>query len=96
MLKYSATVTGSRLIWFPGRAEFAGSISVVGAPCDNRQSIRLVLQTLRAELIATQRADGYLGVPREHDRTGTLGTSGAYHGVLGLYTWYRTTGDKAR
>jgi DUF1680 family protein len=85
----------------PWAGEFAGKylISAVQAlriTQDNR--LRACLQTFVSELIATQRADGYLGPFPASE--GMIGPGrwdlwGQYHVMLGLYSWYKETGDEA-
>ena len=85
----------------PWAGEFAGKylISAVQALRITRdRALRACLKAFVAELIATQRADGYLGpFPA---REGMIGPGrwdlwGQYHVMLGLYVWYKETGDIA-
>jgi DUF1680 family protein len=85
----------------PWAGEFAGKylISAVQSLRITRsRALKAALQAFVADLIAAQDADGYLGpFPREKRMTGPglWDLWGQYHVMLGLYLWYRETGDKA-
>ncbi len=84
----------------PWAGEFAGKYLISGV-----QALRLSrdaeleahLRRFVADLVATQDADGYLGpFPRDQRLTGKglWDLWGQYHVMLGLYAWYRETGDR--
>jgi DUF1680 family protein len=85
----------------PWSGEFAGKylLSAVQAlPMTKDRSLRRHLKAFVADLIATQRADGYLGpFPAAEGMTGPgrWDLWGQYHVMLGLFCWYKETGDKA-
>jgi uncharacterized protein len=84
----------------PWAGEFAGKylISAVQAlRVTKNRALKSRLQAFVAELISTQRADGYLGPFPASE--GMMGPGrwdlwGQYHVMLGLYEWYRETGDQ--
>lgn len=85
----------------PWAGEFAGKylLSAVQALRLTKDSkLKAHLKPFVADLIATQDADGYLGpFPKAE---GMMGPGrwdlwGQYHVMLGLYLWYKETGDKA-
>ena len=84
----------------PWAGEFAGKylISAVQALRIAREAaLGKHLKRFVADLIAGQADDGYLGPwPRELRMTGEgkWDLWGQYHVMLGLYLWYRQTGDK--
>jgi DUF1680 family protein len=85
----------------PWAGEFAGKylISAVQALRLTRDPrLETHLRGFVADLIATQDADGYLGpFPRDVRMTGKglWDLWGQYHVLLGLYLWYKDTGDPA-
>ena len=85
----------------PWAGEFAGKylISAVQAlRLTNDRELKARLKAFVADLIATQATSGYLGpFPTAEGMTGAgrWDLWGQYHVMLGLYEWYRTTGDKA-
>jgi uncharacterized protein len=85
----------------PWSGEFAGKylISAVQAlRITQDKALRAHLKTFVADLVATQRADGYLGpFPSAEGMTGPgrWDLWGQYHVMLGLYLWSKETGDKA-
>jgi len=81
----------------PWAGEFAGKY-LIGAVQALRQSdnaeLRGTVQRLVEALEAAQAEDGYLGPFRQKDRLlGQWDLWGHYHVMLGLYTWYKDTGD---
>lgn len=84
----------------PWAGEFAGKylISAVQAlRITKDKGLKTRLQAYVKELISTQRADGYLGPFPASE--GMIGPGrwdlwGQYHVMLGLYRWYKETGDK--
>lgn len=81
----------------PWAGEFAGKF-LIGAVQALRQSdnaeLRGTVQRLVEALKAAQAEDGYLGPFRQKDRLlGQWDLWGHYHVMLGLYTWYKDTGD---
>ncbi len=85
----------------PWAGEFAGKylISAVQALRLTRDPrLGAYLRAFVADLAATQAADGYLGpFPRDVRMTGKglWDLWGQYHVMLGLYLWYKDTGDRA-
>lgn len=85
----------------PWAGEFAGKylISAVQAyRLTPDRALNAQLRTFVADLIGTQRADGYLGPFPESERMlgpGRWDLWGQYHCMLGLYLWYAETGDSA-
>jgi len=83
----------------PWAGEFAGKflISAVQALRITRsRALKAHLKRFVADLIASQDTDGYLGPwPRSLRMTGEgkWDLWGQYHVMLGLYLWYRETGD---
>jgi DUF1680 family protein len=85
----------------PWAGEFAGKYlisAVQSLRLTSARPLRAALQAFVAELIATQRTDGYLGPFPASE--GMMGPGrwdlwGQYHVMLGLYLWYEATGDKA-
>ena len=84
----------------PWSGEFAGKYlisAVQGLRLTNARPLRAALQTFVTDLIATQRADGYLGpFPASENMMGPgrWDLWGQYHVMLGLYLWHKETGDK--
>jgi DUF1680 family protein len=84
----------------PWAGEFAGKYltSAVGAARLTRDpALRAHLRNFVADLIATQAADGYLGPFPKHVRMtgpGLWDLWGQYHVMLGLYLYYKDTGDR--
>ena len=59
-------------------------------------NLRPFIGELVKDFISTQDEDGYLGVYYRHERIFTHWDIWAhYHCILGLYMWYRETGDEA-
>jgi hypothetical protein len=85
----------------PWAGEFAGKylISAVQARrLSHDPTLKAHLQQFVADLIAAQDADGYLGpFPRDVRMTGKglWDLWGQYHVMLGLYAWFKETGDPA-
>ena len=85
----------------PWAGEFAGKYlisAVQGLRLTGSRELKQALTEFVRLLIATQRADGYLGPFPEAE--GMIGPGrwdlwGQYHVMLGLYEWYKETGDKA-
>ena len=82
----------------PWAGEFAGKY-LIGAVQALRQSdspeLRGTVERLVAALKAAQAEDGYLGPFRQKDRLlGQWDLWGHYHVMLGLYTWYKDSGDE--
>jgi DUF1680 family protein len=85
----------------PWAGEFAGKYllsAVGGLRLTKNARLETHLRRFVADLIATQDKDGYLGpFPRDQRMTGKglWDLWGQYHVMLGLYLWYRETGDRA-
>jgi uncharacterized protein len=85
----------------PWSGEFAGKylISAVQAVRMTKdRALKARTSRFVAELIATQRADGYLGpFPKAENMVGPgrWDLWGQYHVMLGLLLWHEDTGDKA-
>lgn len=85
----------------PWAGEFAGKYLISGVQAlriTKDKQLKARLQAFVADLIATQRADGYLGPFPASE--GMMGPGrwdlwGQYHVMLGLYDWYKETSDKA-
>ncbi|MBI5209919.1 MAG: glycoside hydrolase family 127 protein [Elusimicrobia bacterium] len=81
--------------------EFAGKYLTAAAlalPLGKGGRLRAHLGRFTAELLRTQDQNGYLGpFPREKRMTGAglWDLWGQYHVALGLYEWYRETGDRS-
>jgi DUF1680 family protein len=91
------------LLWWSG--EFAGKYLISGIQTlriTKDQKLETTLKSFVADLINSQSPDGYLGPFESGNRmTGHApdGKSlwdlwGQYHCMLGLYLWYRWSGDK--
>jgi uncharacterized protein len=85
----------------PWAGEFAGKYLTSAVPAlrmARGRGLRQHLARFVAELVQTQRADGYIGpFPAEE---GMMGPGrwdlwGQYHVMLGLLLWHRETGDRA-
>lgn len=85
----------------PWAGEFAGKylLSAVQALRLTRdRKLKAFLSRFVADLIATQDSEGYLGPFPKDARMigpGLWDLWGQYHVMLGLYEWYRETGDRA-
>jgi DUF1680 family protein len=83
----------------PWSGEFAGkylTAATLAYRATGSRSLKAYLRRFVADLIATQDADGYLGpFPKEARMIGPglWDLWGQYHVMLGLYLWYRETGD---
>jgi uncharacterized protein len=84
----------------PWAGEFAGKYLISGVQVlriTKNRALRSRLQAFVAELVSTQRPDGYLGPFPSSE--GMIGPGrwdlwGQYHVMLGLFDWYKETGDR--
>jgi DUF1680 family protein len=83
----------------PWAGEFAGKYltsAVLLARINDDPALKPQIAAFVAELIATQSPEGYFGPFPEKDRLlGNWDLWGHYHVMLGLYTWFQDTGDRA-
>ena len=81
----------------PWAGEFAGKYltsAVLLRRMSDDPRLDAQIRDFVAELISTQADDGYMGpFPRDQRLLGNWDLWGHYHVMLGLYLWYRDTGD---
>ncbi len=83
----------------PWAGEFAGKYLISGVQAlriGRDKTLKAALAAFVADLIATQRADGYLGpfpAAEQMMGPGRWDLWGQYHVMLGLLLWHRETGD---
>lgn len=84
----------------PWSGEFAGKYLTSAVECyrlNRNNELRKHLQGFVRELISTQDPDGYMGPFPKSSRMvgkGLWDLWGQYHCMLGLYLWYKETGDE--
>jgi DUF1680 family protein len=84
----------------PWSGEFAGKYLTSAVECyrlTRDPALADHIKSFVKELIATQAPDGYMGPFKQSERMigpGRWDLWGQYHCMLGLFLWYRETGDK--